>query len=398
MRACLVFCLLALPVCAQSAREWADKGRVAFEAEDFDEAVHLFRKAVAIAPQDDGLQRNLATCLQAHAQALLAAREFRNAQVAALEALELVASSERRYLLALIHVRASQDEQARPYLDTLLAAEPAHVRGLELLGWIDYRSNRTAAAIESWRAIPEAERSAALRRRLTKAEQDLAIEHSFHGWETTHFNIRSDAAVPDPLPKLVGDALEDAYTSIGYDLGVYPERVISVLIYTTEDFEELARVEWARGLYDGKIRLAVGGLDENDRDDLAKLLRHEYAHVLLHELTPRVPAWVHEGIASWLDGTSVDGAKGRLRAARKIPRLRDLYGSFTAIADAGAARLAYDLCLVTVDTIVARWGAVRMVDWVRAMATAADAEEAFALTFVGGLDELEGEIREELGR
>ncbi len=399
MRGLLLLSCLSALAWGQTASEWAARGRSAYEAEDYGEAVFLFRKAHRLAPDHKLLRTNLATSLLALARQQLDAFDFRAARLTALEAVEVGGeNAPLLYLLALISVKASEDERARPWLNKLLELEPLHLRGLELLGYIEYRGNRTAAAVDAWRRIAEESRSEKLLRLLRKAEKDLAIEQGFHGWETTHFNIRSDDAVADPLPKLVGDALEDAYTSVGYRLGVYPERTISVLIYTSETFEELANVDWARGMYDGKIRLAVGGLDEEQRNDLAALLRHEYAHVLIHELSARVPAWVHEGLATWLDGSSVVAAQERLRAAGELPRLAALGRSFTNIKSARQARLAYDLSLCFVERLSDSWGEVRLVDWLRAMNQADDAEAAFEEIFATSVADEEGKLRKELGK
>jgi len=55
--------------------------------------------------------------------------------------------------------------------------------------------------------------------------------------------------------------------------------------------------DWSGGLYDGKIRLPVGGATELT-PQLKGVLFHEYTHVVIQELTRgNVPTWLNEGVA-----------------------------------------------------------------------------------------------------
>ncbi len=114
------------------------------------------------------------------------------------------------------------------------------------------------------------------------------------------------------------------------------------------------------GLYDGKIRVPVGGIDsERDRERLRRVLFHEYAHGAVHFLThDRCPLWLNEGIAEFLsvgwDGSKDPMLKGAMERGTLIPLSR-LSG---ALKDSSGPRagLAYAQALSVVATIVDRSG------------------------------------------
>ena len=100
------------------------------------------------------------------------------------------------------------------------------------------------------------------------------------------------------LATAILETLEDAYTELGADLAYYPDVRVPVLLYSRKDFSSLTRSpDWAGGVYDGKIRLPLGGM-HHMTDQLAAILYHEYSHVLVHFLANRnVPVWLNEGLA-----------------------------------------------------------------------------------------------------
>ncbi|MCX6356336.1 MAG: peptidase MA family metallohydrolase, partial [Candidatus Aureabacteria bacterium] len=128
------------------------------------------------------------------------------------------------------------------------------------------------------------------------------------------------------IGKAVVDALEDAWGKVGSDLNFYPREKIAVVVYTGRQFQELLdKPKNVGGVYDGKIRLPVGGLDaERDCDALKKVLAHEYAHAVIHFLTHnRCPLWLNEGIAEYVSETwdkgRGDRVAGALEAGMLIP-------------------------------------------------------------------------------
>ena len=81
-------------------------------------------------------------------------------------------------------------------------------------------------------------------------------------------------------------SLDRAYWRIGAMLGAYPDRPISVVLYTTEQFHDITRSPaWAAGAYDGTIRVPMRGALDN-ADELDRVLAHEFTHALVRTLAP----------------------------------------------------------------------------------------------------------------
>ena len=97
---------------------------------------------------------------------------------------------------------------------------------------------------------------------------------------------------------MVLEELQAAYQDLGRAYGYYPEADIPVLLYARDDFAAVTRSPaWAGAVYDGKIRVPLGGV-ESMSPPLRALLYHEYTHVLVRFLGKgRVPVWLNEGLA-----------------------------------------------------------------------------------------------------
>jgi hypothetical protein len=135
--------------------------------------------------------------------------------------------------------------------------------------------------------------------------------------------------------------LEAAYFRIGTALATFPERPITVVLYTQQQFQDLTRAPaWAAAAYDGRIRVPIRGALAKPAE-LERVLSHELAHAMVHAIAPRgVPTWLSEGLAVMFEPQGVDWAQGALAdAPGRVPfdRLTRSFGGLSA-AD---ARLAY---------------------------------------------------------
>jgi len=137
--------------------------------------------------------------------------------------------------------------------------------------------------------------------------------------------------------------LEEAYNWIGSQLDFYPDERVPVLIYTRQQFRDLTdSPAWSGGLYDGKIRLPVGGISAV-HDEVKRILYHEYMHVVLRDIVGRnFPLWLNEGLAQAAEAQIVAPPLHLLQPAREkqglfsLARLeksfRDLQGSQALLA------------------------------------------------------------------
>jgi len=86
-----------------------------------------------------------------------------------------------------------------------------------------------------------------------------------------------------------------------------------VLLYAKTAFKTVTQApEWAGGLYDGKIRIPVGGLTTAEEAvGLQSVLVHEMTHAFLFRMAPvGLPLWFNEGLATAFQGWDV----GKIRA------------------------------------------------------------------------------------
>jgi hypothetical protein len=83
---------------------------------------------------------------------------------------------------------------------------------------------------------------------------------------------------------------------------------------------------------------------------------HELTHAMIFNLAPRgVPAWLHEGLASYFERRDPASAEARLRRLNAPIPLAELQGSFAQFGDARAVQ-AYDESLIAADVLVRMLG------------------------------------------
>ena len=238
-----------------------------------EEGVALLRQALALAPNDPEIRRNLSSALTDWARTLQA-----------------------------------QGPVDRPIalLEEAVQLEPRNGPAWVSLGDLSYfHQSDFDQAIRCWRqargALTDAQWQP-VAERLSQAERDQAVERQFATHETPHFRVRFAAAPLDQggltgrgLAARVGERLEEAYARLQEALGVNPS-ALTVILYPPGDLQRLSkRREWGIGFYDGRIRIRQQDLGTNQE---ARILAHELAHAFLHRAYgPRLPIWVHEGYA-----------------------------------------------------------------------------------------------------
>ncbi len=127
--------------------------------------------------------------------------------------------------------------------------------------------------------------------------------------ESSHFVVKFDGAQDYAIWDEVLRILETAYREIGQTLGYFPSKPIHVVLLSEEQFHgETGTPAWADALFDpvlGRIKVPTRGA-LTDKAWLARVLRHEFVHALLHERmglkAGNVPTWLNEGLAMQLAG------------------------------------------------------------------------------------------------
>jgi len=179
-----------------------------------------------------------------------------------------------------------------------LALDPERFELHELQGDLRDRDERVEDALDAWRRAFELSPNDRLREKILKAERDLHASRDYDLSTTSHFTVRYDGEIDVDLATAVMDYLEEQYWALSDTFAHAPHQPITVLLYPSRQFRQVTQSpEWVGGLYDGKIRVPLGGL--NRLDPAARsVLVHELTHAVVHSKTrANCPRWLHEGLA-----------------------------------------------------------------------------------------------------
>jgi len=192
------------------------------------------------------------------------------------------------------------------------------------------------------------------------------------------FTLRYDGGVNQPMGTAVLDALTAAYAEYARRFGYRPDEPISVVLETESAFQDGRVPDWAAGVNDGAIRVAVRGLDKPNPRLLA-LLRHELAHSFVAARTRgNCPTWLHEGIAQWLEGgepTREDAVVAAALAESRLQPLLTLEAPFQTLPPTDIS-IAYAESLSAVAHIIHKRGEGGLVRLLAALGDGFPSEEA----------------------
>lgn len=253
------------------------------------------------------------------------------------------------------HVLGRQDA-ALSSLRKAVDIDPDLVPALFLLAQVAYGAGDVDLAIRSLekglKLRPDAEGA----RQLEAWRAESRLHRGFAERPSNHFNIQFEGSFDKAISDRVAAVLESAYWRVGQAFNTYPGEALTVLLYTNQQFRDVTRApEWSLGRYDGRIRLAVAGALRTPQT-LDRVLVHELVHAVIAHAAPRgVPAWVHEGLASYFESTDHAWASHTLRRARILIPLEDLDNGFGGL-DAATASVAYAESLVAAQLLVERLG------------------------------------------
>ncbi len=224
-----------------------------------------------------------------------------------------------RIELGWLELREGNPRRARDIVDTGLATHPQDGHLLELRGECYYRDNRLPDALQSYReallARPGEKR---LQQRIEKIQRDLEAERGYRRADSQNFVLRYDGERDEQLGVLLIEVLEDAWDDLTRELDAHPNEPVTVIVYTRREFHETTRTPAeVAGLFDGKIRLPMGGVSRVT-PALQRVARHELVHALLYSRGHgQLPRWLHEGFAQRLEPRSHETVRSALLLARE---------------------------------------------------------------------------------
>jgi tetratricopeptide (TPR) repeat protein len=279
------------------------------------------------------------------------------------------------------------------YDDALFELEQAKLIGKEtavrlfFMGRVYYDTGNLEGALEAWtKGLALDPANADLKALLEKTGREAAVE-ARKGKETgARFTISYDTATETRLADEVLDILDTAYNRVGSDFDHYPDARIPVVLYTRQEFRAtVSGPDWSGGIYDGKIRLPIGGVRKIS-PQLRAVLFHEYTHVVVRELTKGYcPTWLNEGLAVLEERreyvpSAVDADNEELLS------LSVLEGSFLSLGTRDVAR-AYRQSHAMVDYLVSLYGWHKVREILVYLGKGLKIEDAVATAFADyGLD------------
>ena len=235
--------------------------------------------------------------------------------------------------------------------------EPRLTPAAALLGEIIYASGDVDGAIAVYeRALKVGRSVPTMEQQLERWRAEASLHAGFQQGGDGRFSVLFEGPAEQALATRVHRVLEAAYWRIGHRLNLYPSETIPVILYTQQQFQDITRSpDWAAGVYDGRIRLAVGSALRTP-DALDRVVVHEFTHAIVHALAPRgVPAWLHEGLAVHFDGSDQAWVDATLARATRVIPLAALEDGFTGL-DAASADLAYAESAAAARVVVNRLG------------------------------------------
>jgi tetratricopeptide (TPR) repeat protein len=302
-------------------------------------------------------------------------------------------TSDSHLALGIAYYHLRDDIHAEWELTKALELNPNASTAYRFLGELNYRKDDMETAIAYWGKAVELNPSATdIRERLDRIRKEHTAEKDFNRDVTGHFLAKYEGREKIEAGRIVLRILEDAYGEVGRSLSYYPEREIQVILYSGQQFTDVTDAPgWSGGIFDGKIRLPIGGI-EQETPGLRRILFHEYTHAVVRAITPRCPTWLNEGLAQYFEGRQIDSRQQemlkKLMQAGKLPSLTNLEGSFMGLGG-GQAQSAYLLSLSSVRYMIDSFGMYRIKDVLDELAKGGDTNTALTRNIMLSYEEFE---------
>ena len=235
--------------------------------------------------------------------------------------------------------------------------DPQFAEALMMLGQVAYERGDGDLAIRSMETASALRpRDGRLTELLDRWRRESAVHNSYVEKPSGHFRILYEGGTQQDIGDRVARVLENAYWRVGKTLNSYPTDTLTVILYTNREFHDITRSpSWATGNYDGRIRIAVGGTLPSS-GDLDRVVTHELVHAVVANAAPRrVPAWLNEGLATYLEASDHAWALEVLRHATSIVPLDALVQGFNGL-DEQQALVAYAESATAAEILCAQLG------------------------------------------
>ncbi len=282
---------------------------------------------------------------------------------------------------------------AQRWVERALQLQPSYTPASILLGQVLFRQGKLHEAVAAYEAgLKYAPGNQLLTQMLADWRKEADLQSTFFERRGAHFSVFFEGPSDDGVARKIVDILEDAYYRVGTALMTYPSETINVVLYTQQQFQDVTRSPaWAAGVYDGRIKLPVGGALKQE-GELRRVVEHEFVHAAVSNMAGRVvPTWLHEGLAMALEEGGGSGADQILaRVNGRVP-LAALSRGFTGLTGP-QAQIAYAESLQAVKRMVALRGLPAVVSLLHALGRGAEFDSAFQQAIFMRLDDFEAEL------
>ena len=385
----LFFCALVATVASVEAVSYVEENNravVLLEQGRYLEGLDLLKESFAAAPYEESIRQNLLHGYLAAGRSLRQQEQFSDLVQLMSEA-QAFDDSRRDFwsLRGYALLRLKEYDAAEVDLQEARVMGDPDVRILLLLGKLYYQTDRLLEAVDLLESALLYEPSfQGLEEMLDKVRRELAVEQEMDREYGGHFVISYDGEKNYQFGGEVLDLLEEAYLSLGSLLDYYPQNRVTVILYTRQQFSDLTESpDWAGGLYDGKIRLPVGGIQQV-MPRLRMLLYHEYMHVILRDIAGQnLPTWLNEGLAVVAE---TEAGVARFEGGTLAEEQQQLFGlgrlenSFTGF-NRQQSRLAYRQSYSLVQFLIEEYGWHHVRELLFALAKGSPIAEAFAQAY-----------------
>ncbi len=328
---------------------------------EYEKGLEHLRRAYLLFPLNVTFKRNLAEGYAAYGHQFFKQKRYEQADENFIKAMELYPEEAVYSLLrGICNYHLKKYDVARYELEQAKARRNDSAEVLYYLGLVEYETENRTLAMELWeQALTLSPGRKEIIELLAKTRKESAVESGMDRGHSSHFDLTYDSGVDKNFALSVLDVLESAANQIGAELGLFPEARVPVAIYKRDDFKTVTdSPDWSGGFYDGKIRLPFGSLKEVT-PAMRGVLFHEYAHVVIFELTRgNCPLWLNEGIAEMFGRMQYNRPMPEFgQAARKnaFTDFRKLETGFNSLSSSNAA-LAYQQSYALVNYTVTKYG------------------------------------------
>jgi tetratricopeptide (TPR) repeat protein len=343
------------------------------------------RKSYEMFPLNEELKHNLAEGYASTGYNFFKQRQFEKADEQLVKAIELYPDEPAYALIrGICSYNLKKYDIARYELERVRSQQPESVEALIYLGLVLYETDTRLEAVQLWeQALKLAPGRKDTVQLLDKARKEATVEEKMDRGNSSRFNLTYDPGVPTSFALAVLDVLESASNQVGSELGHFPAARVPVVIYKRNDYKTITNSpDWSGGAYDGTIRLPFGALSEISAG-LRSVLFHEYAHVVVFDLTKgNCPIWLNEGIAEMfgrkqLSDSKAANAQTSIKGA--AVDIRKLEGSFTGLSSADA-NIVYQQSYSLVNYVVTAYGWHRIQQILSELGRGASINDAIAST------------------